>query len=197
MLAAVPTVLAIILVVVVGYLLGSCSVANLVARRQGVPDLRLVGDGNLGFWNAKLQLGVRPAVPVLMVDTGKGALAAGFGLLLSDPGQWWLPYIAAAAAMVGHAWPVFSGFQGGRCVLTFVGAAMVFAPVPALGAVALFLLVWSVTRNFASGARVGVAVFPVCQIVIEGPHRTALTGALMTVIGLRFLFPGGGQTPSG
>ena len=99
--------------------------------------------------------------------------------------------------MIGHAWPAYSGFRGGRSVLTFVGAAVVFAPSPAAVAIAVFVLVWLVARNFAWGARVGVAVFPVAQIMIEGPNRTALTGALMTLIGLRFLIAGRGQTPSG
>lgn len=197
MLAAVPTVVAIILAVVVGYLLGSLTVANRIARRHGVTDLRLVGDRNPGYWNAREQLGVRVALPVFVVDTGKGALAAGFGWLLADAGQWWLAPVAGAAAMIGHAWPAFSGFRGGRSVLTFVGAAVVFAPSPAAVAIVVFLVVWLFARNFAWGARAGVAVFPVAQIIIEGPNRTALTGALMTLIGLRFLIAGRGQTPSG
>jgi len=187
MLAPVPTFVAIISAVVAGYLLGSVTVARLVARRHGVADLRTVGDRNPGFWNAYEQLGWRAAMPILVVDTGKGALAAGLGRLIADGGQWWLAYVAGGAAMVGHAWPLFAGFRGGRSVLTFVGAGLLFAPLPAALALGLFALVWLVWRNLAWGARVGVAAFPVCQIVIEGPNRTALTGVLMTLIGLRFL----------
>ncbi len=177
---------AIPLAVAVGYLLGSVTVAHRVARRCGVADLRKVGDHNPGYWNAKEQLGWRAALPLFVVDTGKGALAAGLGWLVAD-GQWWLPYLAGGAAMVGHAWPVLAGFAGGRSVLTFVGAALVFAPSAAIPAVGLFVLVWVVWRRFEWGARAGVASFPIFQIVIEGPSRTALTGALMTLIGLRFL----------
>lgn len=186
MLAAVPPFVAIPLAVAVGYLLGSVTVAHRIARRHGVADLREVGDRNPGYWNAKEHLGWRAALPLFVVDTGKGALAAGLGWLVAD-GQWWLPYLAGGAAMVGHAWPVLAGFAGGRSVLTFVGAALVFAPSAAIPAVGLVVLVWIVSRRFEWGARAGVASFPIFQIIIEGPSRTALTGALMTLIGLRFL----------
>jgi glycerol-3-phosphate acyltransferase PlsY len=71
-------------------------------------------------------------------------------------------------------------------VLTFVGGMVVLAPLPAALAVLLCGVVWAVTRSFAWGARVGVFGFPVLQLVLEGPYRTAATGALMAIIGLRF-----------
>jgi glycerol-3-phosphate acyltransferase PlsY len=196
MLAAVPPFVAILLAASGGYLLGSVTIANHVARRHGVSDLRQVGDHNPGYWNARQQLGNRAALPIFLVDTAKGAAAAAIGLILADSGQWWLAYLAGGAAMVGHAWPVFAGFRGGRSVLTFVGAAAVFAPLPALVAIGLFVTVWGLSRSLARGARAGVAAFPVCQILIEGPYRTALTGVLMTLIGLRFLQAQLGEAPS-
>lgn len=192
-----PTSVAIISAVVAGYLLGSVTVVHGVARRHGVADLRTIGDHNPGFWNARQQLGARAAMPVFVVDTAKGVAAAGLGWLLAGPDQWWLPYVAGGAAMVGHAWPVFAGYRGGRSVLTFVGAGMVFAPLPAAAAVGLFGLVWLARRDLACGARAGVAAFPVCQILIDGPYRTAVTGCLMTFIGLRFAtFGSGGRSRS-
>lgn len=187
MLAAVPSSVAISLVVACGYLLGSIPFAATVARRHGVPDLREVGDRNPGYWNARRQIGDRFAVPILVLDTSKGAAAAALGLVTAAPSEWWLAYLAGGAAMVGHAWPLFAGFRGGRSVLTFVGAAAVCAPLPALVAVAVFVATWAGTRNFAWGARAGIVIFPFAQILIEGPNRTALTGVLMALIGLRFL----------
>ncbi len=187
MLAPVPTSVAIIMVGVVGYLLGSVTVANRVARRHGIDDLCAVGDHNPGFWNAKEQIGTRAALPVFVVDTAKGALAAACGALPATDGPWWLSYLGGGAAMVGHAWPLFADFRGGRGVLTFVGAALMFAPLPAITAVGLFAIVWVISGQFAWGARAGVAMFPVLQLVLEGPRRTALTGILMTFIGVRFL----------
>jgi glycerol-3-phosphate acyltransferase PlsY len=98
-----------------------------------------------------------------------------------------MAYVGAGAAMVGHAWPLFARFRGGRSVLTFVGGAIVFAPVPSLVAIGVLLVVFAVTRSFARGAQAGIVALPVAQLVIEGPYRTAATGVLMTFIGFRFL----------
>jgi hypothetical protein len=87
--------------------------------------------------------------------------------------------------MVGHAFPVFAGFRGGRSILTFVGGAAVFARCRSVIAIGL-LLVFAVTRSFAGPRRVGFVAFPIVQLVIEGPYRTAATGVLMTFIGVRF-----------
>ena len=186
MLAAVPTVVTILLVSAVGYLVGSVPIANLVAARRRAGDLRTVGDRNPGYWNAKEQLGARSALPVFVGDVAKGAVAAGLGAVVAAEGDWWLAYVGGGAAMVGHAWPVFAGFRGGRSVLTFVGTALVVGPVAAVIGVAALLAVWMTTRSFAWAARVGIVVYPIAQLVVDGPVRTATTGALMTFIGVRF-----------
>jgi acyl phosphate:glycerol-3-phosphate acyltransferase len=180
------TTLDVAIAVVLGYLIGSIPIANLVAARQARLDLRQVGDRNPGYWNAKETLGRRAAVPVFVGDVAKGALAAGVGALLAEPGVWGVAYAGAGAAMVGHAFPVFAQFRGGRSILTFAGGAAVFAPLPTLGAIAILLAVFAFSRSFARAAQVGFFVFPVVQIVIEGPYRTAASGVLMTFIGLRF-----------
>lgn len=172
--------------VVVGYLFGCIQVANLVARRRAALDLRDVGDRNPGFWNARETLGRKAAVPVFVGDVAKGLAAAGIGALLADDGVWGMAYVAGGAAMVGHAFPVFSRFAGGRSILTFVGTVLVAATVPTLLSVALLLVVFVVTRSFAWAARAGMIALPFVQIAVEGPFRTAATGALMTFIGLRF-----------
>jgi acyl phosphate:glycerol-3-phosphate acyltransferase len=174
-----------VVAVVAGYLIGSVPVAVLVGRRHGV-DPRSIGDRNPGYWNVRERVGHREAVPVFAGDTAKGIGAAAVGLALAPDGVWGVGYAAVAAAMVGHAWPVFAGFRGGRSVLAFVGGAVVLAPVPAAIAVAALVAVTLAARSFALGARVGMFAFPWLQLAIEGPHRTAATGALMSIIGLRF-----------
>lgn len=168
-----------------GYVLGSIPVAGIVARRRRGLDLRTVGDRNPGYWNAMATLGRRAALPVFVGDVAKGALGALVGVALAD-GQWWLAYLGGFAAMVGHAWPVFARFRGGRSVLTFVGAALVVSPITALVAIGVLLVVLAVTRSFAWAARAGVAAFPLAQLAVDGPYRTAATGCLMTLIGIRF-----------
>jgi glycerol-3-phosphate acyltransferase PlsY len=173
----------VLIAAVAGYLLGSIPVAVLVGRRHRV-DPRDVGDRNPGYWNAKEQLGRRAALPVFLGDVAKGAAAAAVGLALGGP--WWIGYVAVFFAMVGHAWPVFAGFRGGRSILAFVGGMVVLNPLPALVCVGLLVVVWGVTRSFAWGARVAVFGFPAVQLVFDPATHVAATGACMCLIGLRF-----------
>ena len=170
--------------VVLGYLLGSIPVAVLVARARGV-DPRHVGDRNPGYWNVKEQLGRRAALPVFVGDTLKGAAAGAVGVAL-DGSAWGIAYAAVAAAMIGHAFPVFAGFRGGRSILTFVGGMLVVAPLAAAIAVAALLVTLAATRSFAVAARLGVFGFPVAQALVEPVERVAATGALLCIIGARF-----------
>jgi glycerol-3-phosphate acyltransferase PlsY len=181
-----------------GYLLGSIPVAVLAGRARGF-DPRRVGDQNPGFWNMKDQLGWAGAVPVLAGDTLKGTAAGLLGLILAHgflphgipggggaPGGEALVYAAVAAAMIGHAWPIFARLQGGRSVLTFAGGFAVICP-PAFGlGIALCAGVALFTRSFAVGARTGVFAVPVLQLIFTPALEVAATGALMSLIGVRF-----------
>ena len=179
--------------VVVGYLLGSLPAAALVARRHGV-DLYRTGDGNPGAWNALEQLGPRRAWPAF---AGDGAKALGAGLVGHGLGGWWGAWAAVAAAMVGHALPLFARGRGGKAVMCSVGGAFVLAPPAALGCLALGAAVASV-RGFARGARTGVFAFPVAQLAADPVEHVAATGILMTLIGALFLLRRGtGDRASG
>ena len=175
---------AVALAVLVGYLLGSIPVAVLVARRRWL-DPRELGDGNPGYWSVKEQLGLDAAIPVFVGDVVKGALAGAAGVAL-DGSAWGIAYAAVGAAMVGHAFPVFARFRGGRSILTFTGGMLVVSPVAAGIAVIALLVVWAASRSFAIAARVGVFGFPLAQLLVEPKERVAATGVLMTFIGLRF-----------
>jgi acyl phosphate:glycerol-3-phosphate acyltransferase len=184
-----------------GYLLGSIPVAVLVGRARGL-DPRGVGDKNPGFWNMKDQLGWAGALPVLAGDTLKGTAAGRLGLMLAHGALWPPPpghvpagggaagvalvYAAVAAAMIGHAWPVFARLRGGRSVLTFAGGFAVICP-PAFGlGVALCAAVALLARSFATGARAGVFAVPFLQLIFTPALEVAATGALMSLIGVRF-----------
>lgn len=175
--------MAYVVAVAVGYVLGSIPVSLLVARAHGV-DLLRTGDGNPGAWNALQQLGGRRAWPAFVGDALKGTLAGLAGLALADVGG---AYAAVAAAMVGHALPLFARFRGGKSVMTFAGGAFALSPIAAGCALAACALVSVGARSFAIGARVGVFGFPLVQLAFDPVDRVAATGALMALIGLRFL----------
>lgn len=149
-------------------------------------DLRAVGDRNPGYWNAKQQLPRRAALLVFVGDAAKGAGAGLIGEVLSTGGRWWMPYLAVGAAMIGHAFPLFAAFRGGRSILTFAGGAFVLSPRAAVAALVLTVVVSLVARSFAWGARAGVFGYPLLQAVVDPRAHVAATGCLMAIIGARF-----------
>jgi len=168
--------------IVIGYILGSIPVALLVARRHGV-DLPAVGDGNPGAWNALEQLGARRAWPAFAGDGAKGLLAGLAGHALG--GSWWVAFAAVAAAMAGHAFPLFARFRGGKAVMTFVGGGFALAPLAALIALAVCVVV-TAAASFAWGARAGVFGFPAIQLAVDDTERVIAMGGLMCLIGALF-----------
>ena len=167
---------------IIGYVLGSIPVALLVGRAHGI-DLRAVGDGNPGAWNALEQLGARRAAPVFLGDGAKGLAAGLAGLALAGT---WGAYAGVGAAMVGHALPLFAGFRGGKSVMTFAGGAFALSPLAAAVALAACGAV-SFASSFRWGARVGVFGFPAIQLGSAPVEHVIATGALMSFIGLRYL----------
>ena len=176
----------VVLAVLLGsYLLGSVPAAIVVARRRHV-DIRAVGDRNPGFWNTKETLGLRASVPVLVIDAAKGIAAAALGTAaarrlagpLDATTLWSIPYLAGLAAMVGHAWPVFAGFRGGRCVLTFLGAWVVINPVELLVALALCRLLWAALR---------LTLWPISALVGDGDMSPGKSWRLMRGAVLRYV----------
>jgi glycerol-3-phosphate acyltransferase PlsY len=121
----------------VSYLLGSLSGSLLLGRFRGV-DIRTQGSGNAGGTNALRTQGWKFALGVVLIDVGKGALAAWLTqrVLGNDPR--WAVYAAVIAAVVGHVWPVFHGFRGGKGLATLLGGLLVAWPL----AVAVMLVVW-------------------------------------------------------
>lgn len=176
---------AVLLIIAVGYVLGSVPVADLVTRRAGAPNLRDVGDANPGFWNSRSVLSRNQSLIIFVGDLLKGAVSVVVAQELSDDWRAW--FLGAGAAMVGHAWPLFAKFRGGRSVLTWVGAAIVLSPMPAAFCVLMFVLFWAATRDFSHGVKIGVVLYPFAQWYSDGAWQAAATGLLMCIIGLRFV----------
>lgn len=136
-----PAPLHIALILLAAYLLGSVSGSLWMGRRRGI-DIRELGSGNAGGTNALRTQGVAFAAGTVAIDVGKGALAALLGRLLPpeallDHVQ--MGYAAAFAAMLGHVWPLWYGFRGGKAAATMVGGLAVMWP----GSLPLLLAVWA------------------------------------------------------
>jgi len=131
------------LLIIAAYLLGSLSGSLLLGRLRGV-DIRTLGSGNAGGTNALRTQGWKFALGTVLVDVGKGALAAWLALRWGT-GETWLPYAAGLAAVLGHVWPVFHGFRGGKGAGTLVGALLVLWPLAVGLLIGSWLLVLTAT----------------------------------------------------
>lgn len=136
-----PIALTVLLLLLCAYLLGSVSGSLLLGRLRGV-DIRRHGSGNAGGTNALRTLGWRFALGVVAIDLGKGALATWLALRFAPIGQALdvtaHGYAAAACAVLGHVWPLWHGFRGGKGAATAVGGLLVLWP----WSIGLLLPVW-------------------------------------------------------
>ncbi len=132
----------------ISYFIGSLMGAMIVGRLRGGVDIRTMGSGNAGGTNALRTQGVLFAFFVVVIDVGKGVVGAGIvpGLELpwvpTDPeiSRTWLTICCAAAAVIGHVWPIYHDFDGGKGAATFIGTLLVLDPTLIIEV----LLVWAV-----------------------------------------------------
>ena len=148
----------------VGYLLGSIPVGLLVGRLAGGVDVREYGSGKTGFTNSLRVLGLKRSLPVFLGDFSKGALAALLPLLYTDDP--WARAAGGLAAVVGHVWPVFARFRGGRGVLTGLAVLLALSPLATVPAVAIFGLVVLLTRYVSLASITACAAAAVISVAL-------------------------------
>jgi glycerol-3-phosphate acyltransferase PlsY len=171
--------------VLAAYLMGSIPFAQLLSRRRGI-DLRRVGSGNVGATNVLRTLGVRPAVLAMMLDAVKGTVAVLIAQRLTNGVA--APVVAGLASMIGHVYPVWLRFRGGKGVATAAGAFAVLTPVAAAVAVAVFLLTVALTRFISVGSMVAALTLAGWAIASDAPTIVAIgaaVGAALVLIGHR------------
>lgn len=164
------------------YALGSIPFGIVVARVLRLGDLRQIGSGNIGATNV-LRTGSRPAaLATLLLDGGKGAVAvlAAGALAGNDAAQ-----AAGLAAFLGHLYPVFAGLRGGKGVATWLGVTLALAWPVGLGACALWLAVFALTRISSLSALVAcVAAVPLAPVFGHGTLLVMMV-AMAVLIALR------------
>ncbi|HXB55743.1 MAG TPA: glycerol-3-phosphate 1-O-acyltransferase PlsY [Vicinamibacteria bacterium] len=165
------------------YLIGSVPFSFMVARAFGVADVRRVGSGNVGATNVMRSAGKAAGLLALLLDACKGAAAA---LVVSSlaPTSSVLPALAALGAVIGHMYPPWLGFQGGKGVATGAGAFLLLAPYATLLAVGAFALVVAMTRYVSVGSMVGAVALAAATLILGSPPPVAwaATGAAALVI---------------
>lgn len=174
-----------------GYLLGSIPFGVLVMRVAGAGDPRGIGSGNIGATNV-LRSGRRGlAALTLLGDGGKGALAVLAAWVATRQGgpeqQALLTSLAGGAAFVGHLFPVWLGFKGGKGVATFFGTLLAAAWPVGLAAGAAWLITAFLFRTSSLAALVAVALAPVAALLLGRPVVAALALFMAVLIYLRHL----------
>ena len=146
-----------ITILLLSYLLGAIPFGLLLARWFGVRDIRTHGSGNIGATNVWRVIGPKAAIWVYILDIGKGALAV---LIARSVSQEWLPrdtflVLAALAAVLGHVFPVYTRFRGGKGVNTGLGVIATLLPLEALICFVIFVIVVALSRYISLGSIVG------------------------------------------
>ncbi len=157
-----PAELQTLIVALASYALGSISFAVLISKAMGLPDPRSYGSRNPGATNVLRSGSKLAAVLTLIGDTGKGALAVGLAVLATgqSPIAGYDPPIAGAMALLGHLYPAFHGFKGGKGVATAAGVLLALNPWLGLGALATFAILIAFFR-IVSLASITAAAFAV------------------------------------
>ena len=180
-----------ILTLAVAYLLGSIPFGYLLVRFFRKEDIRAVGSGNIGATNVARSGAKGLGVLTLLLDLGKGFLAVTIALHVS-PGTRGVPSDlamgAAVAAVLGHIFPVWLGFRGGKGVATALGVFLALTPVAALAAAAVFLLVVVATRIVSLASIAAAAALPVFALLLTPGRSPVYLGGVfllaLLVIGM-------------
>lgn len=163
---------------VLGYLLGSIPSGILIARAMDLPDPRGIGSGNIGATNVLRTGDKRAAAGTLLGDAIKGIVAVLLVRLIWGDGA---ALLAAIAAFVGHCWPVWLNFRGGKGVATFLGILLALSFWAGLVACLTWLTTAAVMRISSLSALVAAAVAPVF-VLIAGPVGAVWAVAVLTVL---------------
>jgi acyl phosphate:glycerol-3-phosphate acyltransferase len=163
--------------IALAYLLGSIPFALLLVKAAGGGDVREVGSGNVGATNATRAAGPLIGIAVAVLDVAKAVLAVILmGLVTASP-EW--RAAAGLAAIIGHCFPVWLRFAGGKGIATAAGTFLVLAWLPALLAAGVFVIVVAVSRRVSVGSVVAVALFPVILSVVASPKPAVAICAVL------------------
>ncbi len=182
-------------IVVVSYLLGSIPFGYLLVRIFRGQDIRETGSGNIGATNVARTGSRVLAIATLLLDAAKGyvAVAHVFFLAQHHPGHLplWGPYtvytlaaLAGLFALIGHMFPVWLRFKGGKGVATALGAFLALAPAAVAAALAVFLAIVAVTRYVSLGSILAAVVFPFGAWWLSPPTRSPSVMLLMAASSL-------------
>ena len=163
---------------VIGYLLGSIPFGLLLTRAAGLGDVRQIGSGNIGATNVLRTGNKKLAAATLLCDAFKGTAAV---LIANALWGYEASLVAGFFAFLGHLFPVWLGFKGGKGVATYIGVLLGAAPLMMLLFAAIWLITAFVTKYSSLSALVAMLVIPIVLWIL-GPEKTALLVTALSII---------------
>lgn len=168
-----------LIIIITAYLLGNISTSYIVAKRLAGVDIRTQGSGNAGSTNVLRTLGKKAGALTFIGDVLKGLIAVliarfiAYGANLDDTT---CAYIAVVAVVLGHNYPVFLGFKGGKGVATSLGSMLGMNPLVALLCLGFFIIIVAITKYVSLGSILGIGLSPIIMMI---NHNTK--GVLVTL----------------
>jgi acyl phosphate:glycerol-3-phosphate acyltransferase len=161
-----------LLIPVVAYFLGSIPFGLILAKLFGGTDVRKEGSGNIGATNVARVAGPLAGILTLLLDAAKGAAAVLLaGRYSNDSAKWMM--IAGLAALVGHCFPIWLKFKGGKGVATAAGVYLALCPLAFLGGLILFILVVGFWRYVSLGSISAAIAMPLLMYFLWAPHHAS------------------------
>ena len=160
----------------IAYFLGSIPFGYIIVRWQKGIDVRQTGSRSIGATNVMRNLGVSGFVVTFVLDCGKGIVAVTLASRLARNDTRWVA-AAAVAAVVGHVFPIWLGFRGGKGVATGVGVFAALAPIPMALVLVFFAMLVAIWRYISLGSIVATASFPVLVYLVNKPPTPIVVGA--------------------
>ena len=155
---------------VVAYLLGSVPFGLLVGGVLGGRDVRKAGSGNIGATNVSRVAGPFAGILTLLLDAAKGSVAVLAAARLTEDSAVWI-IVAGICALLGHCYPLWLHFKGGKGVATAAGVFLVLCPLALLSALAVFILVVAFWRFVSLGSLAAAAAIPLLMYFLWAPHH--------------------------
>jgi len=158
------------LIPIVAYLLGSIPFGLLVVKAMGRPDIRSTGSGNIGAANVTRSAGLLPGILTLLLDAAKGYTAVWLAFRWTGGNIRWM-MAAAILAVIGHMFPIWLGFRGGKGVATGLGVFLPISPEAVVAALVLWLAVVIFWRYSSLGSLAAAVALPVFVYILYAPRH--------------------------
>ncbi len=169
-----------ILLIVISYILGSIPFGLIISKLRGI-DPRKVGSGNIGTTNVLRSAGIIPAILTLLLDGGKGAISVFISNAI-DPSSEYTGYIAGLFSIIGHNFPVFLRFKGGKGVATTLGVLLVILPEIGMISILIWLTVAITTRYSSLSALLSLGLLPFTVLVISPSTINIIFSLLLSIL---------------